>query len=244
MNDFQGAPPRREPVLNLPASTAWLLGILVGVQAVRSFLPPDLDDTLLLWFAFVPARYAEGGEAYPGGAAGGAWSFLTYALLHGDWTHLLVNAVWLAAFGSGLARRFGGRRFLLFSAACAVAGAGAHLLAHAGEGVPMVGASAAISGQMAAAARYAFGPPAGQRGHPAFRAPALSLGRTLADPRILAFLGVWFALNLVFGSGLVMLEPDQPDIAWEAHVGGFLFGLFAFSLFDPIGPRAARAPPA
>jgi membrane associated rhomboid family serine protease len=239
MDKPHSLPRDREPVFNLPGVVAGLLGVLILVQILRSFVPETFDMTMLLWLSFIPARYAqESPYLFPGGEGAAAWSFITYAFLHGDWTHLAVNAVWLAAFGSGLARRFGAARFLLFSGACAVAGAGAHLISHWGELVPMVGASAAISGQMAAAARYAFRF-GGIGGHDdeAFRGPALPLGAMFADPRVLAFLGVWFFLNLVFGAGLVPLTPDGPAIAWEAHIGGFLVGLLGFTLFDPVRRR-------
>ena len=31
---------------------------------------------------------------------GRPWTSLTYAFLHGSWAHVLVNSVWLAAFGT------------------------------------------------------------------------------------------------------------------------------------------------
>ena len=86
------------------------------------------------------------------------WSFFTYALLHADWMHFGFNAVWLLAFASPVARRFGAARFLMFFAVTVAAGALAYLLAHAGALAPMIGASAGISGMMGAAARFAFEP--------------------------------------------------------------------------------------
>ena len=67
-------------------------------------------------FAFVPARYdasALTDGILPGGSGAEVWTFFTYALLHADWTHLGFNAVWLLAFASPVARRFGALRFLL-----------------------------------------------------------------------------------------------------------------------------------
>jgi membrane associated rhomboid family serine protease len=59
----------------------------------------------------------------------------------------------------------------------------------------------------------------------------------LRDPRILAYQAVWFGVNLLFGLGAVSMPGlDGGAIAWEAHVGGFLAGLLAFSLFDPVRP--------
>jgi membrane associated rhomboid family serine protease len=63
----------------------------------------------------------------------------------------------------------------------------------------------------------------------------------LRDPRVLAFLGVWFALNLLFGASSFSMVDDQQSIAWEAHIGGFLAGLLLFPLFDPV-PARTRLP--
>ena len=241
MSDVPQHRPPREPALNLPGVVTALLAFMIAVHAGQSLLGEDARDTVLVWFAFIPARYeAAMGDAFPGGAPLDAATFLTYALLHGDWMHLAVNGVWMAAFGSGLARRFGTARFLAFSALCSVAGAGAHLVTHWAELAPMIGASAAVSGYMAAAARYAFRRPT-ERFHDAVLAPALPLGQVLTDGRILAFLGVWLALNLIFGAGLVPLGDGPTEIAWQAHIGGFFAGLLAFPLFDPIHRRVHRS---
>ena len=109
----------------------------------------------------MPARYdasALTDGILPGGPGAEFWTFFTYALLHADWMHLGFNAVWLLAFASPVARRFGALRFLMFFAATIAGGALAYLLAHAGALAPMIGASAGISGMMGAAARFAFEP--------------------------------------------------------------------------------------
>jgi membrane associated rhomboid family serine protease len=72
------------------------------------------------------------------------------------------------------------------------------------------------------------------RDEQAYRVPALPLTAVLRDPRVLAFLGVWFALNLLFGLGSLSLDGGEQAIAWQAHIGGFLAGLLAFALFDPV----------
>ena len=62
----------------------------------------------------------------------------------------------------------------------------------------------------------------------------------LRDPRVLAFLVVWFALNLIFGIGSLSLDGGDQEIAWQAHIGGFLAGLLAFALFDPVKASPSR----
>ena len=126
----------------------------------------------------------------------------------------------------------------------AAVGALAHLLSHIGAMEPMIGASAAISGAMAAAMRFVFqqgGPLAVFRGggDDAYRIPAVPLSVTLRDPRFLLFLAVWVGLNMLFGSGTISFgEAAGQEIAWQAHVGGFFAGLLLFSAFDPVVPRA------
>jgi len=181
------------------------------------------------------------GGVLPGGFGAQLWTFVTYALIHADWTHYGVNAVWLLPFGSAVARRFGPLRFLLFFAAAAVGGAALHLATHAGEEVPVIGASAAISGTMAAAMRFAF-----QRGGPLnfhrngdatdYRVPAIPLSSVLRDPRVIVFVAVWFGTNILFGLGSLPLPGvgENQVVAWQAHIGGFLAGLVLFSWFDPV----------
>jgi len=236
-----------EPIFNVPAVVTALIVVLVAVHGVREWLlSPEAENDLLWLFAFVPLRYDGpmlGLGSYPGGLAADVWTFVTYALLHGSWTHLILNAVWLLAFGTPVARRFGAARFLAFFAVTAAGGALAHLYFYVGLRVPMIGASAAVSGFMAAAIRFAF-----QRGGPlrligdkqddAYRIPALPLLAVLRNPRVLIFLGVWFGLNLLFGLGSFGIDGDDQAIAWQAHIGGFLAGLLAFPLFDPV--KAAR----
>jgi membrane associated rhomboid family serine protease len=236
LSDFESPPPRRQPMLNLPGVMILLLAVLAGIHVVRAFfLDASQDIWVILNFAYFPARPT--GFFPPIDVLSGAeiWSYLTYGLLHADWGHLLVNAFWMAAFGSPLAWRFGPARFLAFSAVAVVAGALVHLLAHGGEEIPLVGASAAVSAHMAGAARFLF---IATPGMPrSYRTPAASLAAVFTDVRTLTFLGVWIAINLAVGLFGAVSE-DAARIAWEAHVGGFLVGLLLFPLFDPV-PRQA-----
>ena len=149
-----------EPVFNVPRVIAALLAVLILVHAVREFLLSDEENIeVVLLFAFIPVRYDPSALApgsLPGGFAADVWTFVSYAFIHGDLLHLGVNGVWLLAFGSPIARRFGTLRFLVFFAVTAAAGAAVHLATHIGDLHPMVGASAAISGCMAAAVRFVF----------------------------------------------------------------------------------------
>lgn len=242
--------PSSEPIFNVPAVVTATIALIAIVHGVRELVFAPLDDRrFLLLFAFIPARYEPSllDGAWPGGPAADIWSFVTYSVIHGDLLHLGINTVWLLAFGSPVARRFGTWRYLAFFAATAAAGAAVHLAMHLGDRVVMVGASAAISGFMAAAMRFAFqrhGPLGlfGADDPAAYRVPAAPLRLVLRDGRVLAFIIVWFGVNLLFGLGSVSLDGGGEAIAWEAHIGGFLAGLVAFALFDPVGSGSDRKP--
>jgi membrane associated rhomboid family serine protease len=236
-----------EPLFNVPGVVLAILGICALVLAGQTYLLMD-DRSFVSCFGFVPARY--NGAALPAwmcpsGSGAEMWSFVTYAFLHGDATHLAMNAVWFLPFGSAVARRFGSFRTLGFFAATASGAALMHLATHWGESIPMVGASGAVSGFMAGAIRFAFqhgGPLAVFRpGEPAaYLVPAAPLSSALRDPRILVFLAVWFGVNILAGlAGIGSPGDEDQSIAWEAHIGGFLAGLLLFPLFDPVPAHAA-----
>lgn len=234
--------PEKEPALNAPPIVVWTIALLILAHVARLFLTDDQDIAVLLRFAFIPGRY-DPAFAYAdellGGEGAKVWTFVTYAFLHGNFTHLAVNAVSLLAFGSALAWRFGAWRFALFSILTAAAGAATHLAVHWGAEMPVVGASAAISGHMAGAMRFVFetGGPLGvfrATGRDAFLEPAEPLKTTLRRPQALAFLMVWFGANTLFGLGQIAIGTGDAPVAWEAHIGGFLAGLALFALFDPV----------
>jgi membrane associated rhomboid family serine protease len=241
-------PPRREPLLTLPAALTSYIVLLAVIHAVRMLLLPDnIDDLVIQTFGFIPKRYDSTllNVTFPGGAGAKVWSFVTYSLLHANLSHIGFNVLWLLPFGSALARRFGALRFYLFMAITAAAGALAHLVTHEHGVAPMIGASASVSGAMAAAIRFAFVQGSFlsfNRGDAdaAAKVPALSLTRALRNGRVLAFLAVWFGVNVIFGLGSISVGVEGATVAWQAHIGGFFAGLLLFSLFDPI-PRMPDA---
>lgn len=255
-------------MFNLPTVIIGLIAMMAVIHVIRTFiLDDDLDAIVLSNFAFVPGRISY--EFDPAavadqfanfqGPSGQArevvarfflgdgrplwWTFLSYALLHANWAHLGINSLWLAAFGAPVALRLGVLRFLLFLVITAVSGAGAHFLAHRFELLPMVGASAAVSGAMAAAVRFAFQPGApldGRSGSSLYR-PALSLAEVFLNHRTLTFLLIWFGMNIFFGMLSEPLGISEGPIAWEGHIGGFAAGLLLFPLFDPSQSETDRA---
>jgi membrane associated rhomboid family serine protease len=233
--------PAREPILTIPGAMTALLVVMAAIHGVRALLPLETDEDVIWTFGFVPARYDASltPGIIPGGAGADVWTFLTYAFLHADLNHIVFNMLWMLPFGSALARRFGAVRFFVFLGITAVGGAVAHLLTHQQETAPMIGASAAVSGAMAACIRFAFQSGSFlsfRRGDAELAAhvPALSLWRSLQNSRVLGFLAIWFGINIVFGLGSVAVGATTQSVAWQAHIGGFLAGLLLFSWFDPV----------
>jgi len=239
-----------EPIFNVPPVVVATVAVLVLIHAVRTLaLSEAADDRLVLALAFIPARYSTDplvSGLFPGGFGADLWTFFSYAVLHADLMHIGLNLAWLIPFGTALARRFGAWRYVAFMLVTAAAGAFAHLLGNPGSQAPMIGASAAISGAMAAAMRFMF-----QRNGPldswrhrnapmpeAYRVPAVPLLTTLRDPRFLLFLAVWMGLNALFGLGTLSFGEEGQQIAWQAHIGGFVAGLLFFAAFDPAPPQA------
>lgn len=230
----------REPIFNAPPVIGWLLGALVLIHFALGQLPEPRWAELMEWLALIPARY--GPSAPAGGSLPAITSLLTHQFVHGDITHLILNCAWLLAFGSAVASRIGTWRFLAFGLLSGIAGALAFIAVHIGDNTLMVGASGALAGLMGGAFRFLFsafddGGPAAFRGDPR-RIRRMSLVQMAQDRRALLAIGIWVGLN--FATALMApLLTSAGGIAWEAHLGGFAFGLLAFGLFDrqlPPGP--------
>jgi len=230
---------RSEPIFNAPRVVLGVLAMLIAVHVAREYLiDSESDHWLVLTMAFIPARFS--GEELPGGEIAKLTSFLSHAVLHGDFTHLTVNCGWLLAFGTIVARRIDAIRFILLLAISAVAGAMLFLALNWGLLQPMVGASGAISGMMGAAIRFMFQPRTPKwRGVGRQLAPAMTLSQLARDPRSRMMIGSWLALNLLFGLFLGKVITTG-GIAWEAHLGGFFAGLLAFPWFDSAAGAAVQ----
>jgi membrane associated rhomboid family serine protease len=255
----------RQPIFNVPPVIVAAIATLLAIHGAREYaLSEEQDGWLLAHAAFVPGRFTywydpgavadyfgtlvgprgqaleDIGRFFLGDGKPQWWTALTYAGLHADWVHVGVNCLWLAAFGTPVARRFGPMRSLVLFAATAVAGAAAHYVLHRAELNPIVGASASVSGAMAAACRFIFRPNAplgdgfgfGSGEAAAYRQPALPISRVLLDARVAPFIGLWFVMNFLFGVSAMPLGITENPIAWEAHVGGFVAGLLLFRLLD------------
>ena len=231
MSEWRGRP-KGEPMFDLPLPLVVIVAVLFGIHLVREFLPPLDDRAVLALFAFIPDRFIlDAGEpAYPGGFGAMAWTFLSHAALHGSWTHVLLNGVMLAAVGRPVIQRLGTARFLALVVVSAAAGAGVHLVVEWGSEAPMIGASGVVFGVVGAALRFVFFP---------WWGPSPAAFAALAHPRVRNFVLALVLMNLilvVFGTS--PFGGGEGEVAWAAHLGGFLAGFFGFRAFDPPRRRA------
>ncbi|MCV3209696.1 rhomboid family intramembrane serine protease [Mesorhizobium sp. YC-39] len=217
---------RREPVFNLPPIVLAVIVICVIVYLIQAYVLTDEQDlSLLIRAAFIPIRYSGRFDL-------DFYAFsspFTYAFLHGGFAHLAINMVWLAAFGSPLANRFGALRFSLFFAATGLAAVVLFWAVHPLGQAPLVGASGAISGMMGAAARFGFRIDRSS-GKAAFAGAPLPMAEVFRSRGVVTFLAVWMVINLV--TGLIGAPGVDGQIAWEAHIGGFVAGFFGLRFFD------------
>jgi membrane associated rhomboid family serine protease len=225
----------REPILNVPAAVVVVLVLLAAVHGALGLLRGGDEEYVIWLLAFIPARYVGFAREIPGGEIASWTSFVTHQFVHGDITHLLINSAWLLVFGSAVARRVGSARFFAFSLLCGIAGAAFFMVVRWGEAVPMVGASGAISGLMAAGFRILL--PAIDNGdihemrESPRSVPLASLGECLRNRRVLFAIIAFVVVNFVI-AGAAPLLTDAGGIAWEAHLGGFAAGLLLLGVFD------------
>jgi membrane associated rhomboid family serine protease len=153
-------------------------------------------------------------------------TILTAMFLHGGFAHLGGNLLFLWIFGNNVEDAMGRRRFLAFYLLTGVAAALAQVLASAATGsldLPMVGASGAIAGVLAAYLRLFPG------------AKVLTLAFIFV-----VWLPAWIVLGIwIVGQVLAVLGGGAPGVALFAHIGGFATGWLLVWRFVPAGPLRA-----
>jgi membrane associated rhomboid family serine protease len=220
--------PPREPIFNIPVVLIILVALMFAIHLVRTYvLTTEQDQIVVYHTAFISARYLHPlSEQDYLGYFGGP---VTYSLLHGGWLHLIFNSVWLVAFASPLAVRIGAFRFTVLWIASAVASAFFHGVMTSFEMSVLIGASGVVSATVGAVCRFALPLSGTRQMRSAAYAPRLGPLEALTHRTVISFIMVWALSNIV----LVGVLSGASNVAWQAHLGGFLFGYFAFALFDP-----------
>lgn len=203
-------PTRLTPVVN------WALIALYIVAYLWEWSLGKAMDSALNVLGFTPASFFNPKASmsqYVGLPA--AATIFTSMFLHGGLLHLAGNMLYLWIFGNNVEDAMGHIRFFLFYVACGVCAALTLAYIEPHSQVPMVGASGAISGVLAAYTLL----------YPHARVTVIvPLGIIIYPFAISAMwvVGLWFLMQLVSAA---LSDPGQPGVAWWAHVGGFVAGL-------------------
>jgi membrane associated rhomboid family serine protease len=196
-----------------PAGTLLLIVVNALCFLFEESLSPYLQRYVVYEYGLVPARLHLS-------------SLVTSMFLHGGWMHLIGNMWFLWVFGSRVEDALGSAKYIVYYLVCGVAAALVHLSFNLGSAVPTLGASGAIAGIMGGFMLL----------YPRARIVTLIFivifATTLEMPAVLLLI-YWFAIQLF--SGLFSFNrlsmTDAGGVAWFAHVGGFLAGMFLLSLF-------------
>jgi membrane associated rhomboid family serine protease len=160
-----------------------------------------------------------------------AASIITSMFIHGGWLHILSNMWFLWIFGRGVEDILGHAKYLFFYFACGIAAGLVHIVVNANSPVPTVGASGAIAGVMGA---YLIKFP---RARIQTLVVIIFFFTTVDIPAAFLLL-YWFAMQFFSGVGsLGYSNASSGDVAWFAHIGGFLAGMGLVTLLAPRQPR-------
>ncbi len=211
-NEFQ-----RQPILLAPPAVTFLAAGMIALHALLQVLGPAAQSWTFRHFAFVPYEFfALFGDRQLDTPVQTTLTLVTHAFLHGDWAHLLINMGMFLAFGSLVERAYRIPAFLAFFVIGAASGALTQTVFEGGQAFVMIGASGAVYCMMGVVVRLLL-----QSKNPAGRKRAVVLAAVL------------MALNLFGGLMGVGDLLAGAQIAWQAHLGGFVTGFLVTFLIRP-----------
>ena len=210
-----------------------IIALNVAAFLYQLSLDPRALQLFVYEHALVPARYFSPFWAWDTGLGSADLTpFVTNTFMHGGFLHIILNMWTLYIFGPALEDRLGPVRFLALYLASGVIASLAHALLNAASPYPLLGASGAIAGVIAAyAVRFPY-------------AWVRVLFIIVIIPLFfsvpaLVFAGLWFIMQVVQGASELFNPFGASGIAWWAHIGGFLAGIFMLRVLEP--PHAAPA---
>jgi membrane associated rhomboid family serine protease len=213
------------PRAQTPTVVWTIIALNVAAFAYQLTLSAAELQAFLYEHALVPRRYFSPSWGVRVGLS--PWDvtpFLTNTFLHGGLLHITLNLWTLYIFGPALEDRLGPARFSVLYLTAGVAASLAHAVFNASSTIPVLGASGAIAGVIAAyAVRFPF---AWVR----VVVPIFIFPFFFEIPAML-FAAIWFATQLLLGTS-DLLVPALGGIAWWAHIGGFLAGWFLLRPLD------------
>jgi rhomboid family protein len=199
----------RRPV-RLPVVTAFIIVVNVFVFLLELMR----GDAFVLQWSAIPAQIISGHH----------WiTILTAMFMHGSWSHIIGNMIFLWAFGPEIEDAMGRGRYLLFYLAGGLVAMLAQILADPHSTVPNLGASGAIAAVMGGFIVT----------YPRDRIKAVLFifvfVRITSIPAAL-LIGFWFLTQLVHAGAVAQVQTG--GVAYLAHVGGFVFGAVTARLFE------------
>jgi len=224
------------PARLAPVVTWLVIAACVIAYLWERSLGRDMDAAIFV-LGFVPASLMAP-HAAPAGFVNvpPIATIFTSMFMHGGILHLAGNMLYLWIFGNNVEDAMGHARFGVFYLACGAAAALTLAYIDPASRIPMVGASGAISGVLAAYVLL----------FPRARVTVIvPLGIIFYPFALSAFwvVSFWFVLQLVSAS---FSDPHQPGVAWWAHVGGFVAGLMLTPVLKsrafPMFGRPRRGP--
>jgi membrane associated rhomboid family serine protease len=177
----------------------------------------DAQQTALLeYFALIPGLYTFAVTHW-------IWqpqtTLVTSIFLHGGWEHVLGNMVYLFVFGDDIEEKLGPLRFLIFCLLAGIAGGLAFVALDPRAMVPLVGASGAIAGVLAA---YLMLRPCAEI--------SVFVLRVVVRLRAFWVIGGWALLQL-----FSLAAQADDGVAYIAHIGGLAAGAGLFLVMRPPG---------
>ncbi|MCE7998582.1 MAG: rhomboid family intramembrane serine protease [Rhodobiaceae bacterium] len=223
------------PTHSSPIVTWFLIATCIAIFVWQSSLPDSAVETVFITYGAIPANIF----GPPTGAVlpfPPEMTLLSSQFLHGGLMHLGGNMLYLYIFGDNVEAAMGHLRFLAFYLVAGIAAALTHGALAQASGIPMIGASGAISGVLGA---YLLLYP-----HARVRILFLPLPipffKIFAVPAIIV-LGIWFAIQFVSAA---YSSPEGGGVAFWAHVGGFIAGMVLLPLFKQRGVPYWQSPSA
>ncbi len=191
-------------LLILANGLVWLWELSLGTGAALT--------AAYIRFGFIPGILTGAYQAPSSSLHPYALTVLTSMFMHGSWSHILGNMLFLWIFGNNIEDSLGHGKYLLFYLAGGVVAALVQLISGPSSNMPTIGASGAIAAVMGA---YFFL-------FPRAKVQTLVFFIFITVVRIPAwiFLGIWFFLQLFEGA-----YGTAQGVAVWAHVGGFMFGM-------------------
>lgn len=210
-------PSRRLPVMNV---TLIVVNIIVFFYEIS--LGKEIEY-LFYHFGIIPKVFLE--NILDANISEAIIPVFTSMFLHGGILHLIGNMLFLWIFGDNVEDRLGHVNFLFFYIFCGIFAAIIHIITNPASSIPTIGASGAVAGVLGA---YFILYPLARVSTLVF----IGFFLTVVHIPAIIFLGVWFLVQFFQGTlQFALLEKDIAGIAWWAHVGGFVCGMFLVTFF-------------